>query len=37
MFYGGGFGVGLTVADLVPPVFGPPITASPALAEVLPV
>jgi hypothetical protein len=39
VFPGGGFGVGLTVADLAPspPEFGPPITASPALAEVLPV
>ncbi len=39
MFPGGGLGVGLTVANLapLPPEFGPPITASPALAEVLPV
>jgi hypothetical protein len=37
MFFGGGFGVGLTVADLTPPEFGPPITSVPALGEVLPV
>src|SRR5918997_2995235 len=37
MFIGGGFGVGLTVADLTPPEFGPPVTASPSLDEVLPV
>ena len=39
MFFGGGFGVGLTVADLapLPPEFGPPVTESPALAELLPV
>ncbi len=39
MFFGGGFGVGLTVADLTPPPpgFGPPTTSAPALAEVLPV
>jgi hypothetical protein len=37
MFLGAGFGVGLTVADLVPPVVGPPVTGSPVLAEVLPV
>ena len=37
MFFGGGFGVGLTVADLTPPEVGPPITASPSLGEVLPV
>src|SRR4051812_10790290 len=37
MFFGGGFGVGLTVADLTPPEGGPPITASPSLGEVLPV
>jgi hypothetical protein len=39
MFFGRGFGVGLTVADLAPPSpeFGPPITSAPALAEVLPV
>jgi hypothetical protein len=36
MFFGGGFGVGLTVADLTPPEFGPPITSVPALGEVLP-
>jgi hypothetical protein len=37
MFFGGGFGVGLTVADLTPPAFGPPITSVPSLGEVLPV
>ena len=37
MFFGGGFGVGLTVADLAPPAFGPPVAGSPVLAEVLPV
>src|SRR5918997_4781077 len=37
MFFGGGFGVGLTVADLAPPIVGPPVTGSPVLAEVLPV
>src|SRR3712207_3872267 len=39
MFFGGGFGVGLTVADLTPPApeFGPPVTASPSLGELLPV
>ena len=39
VFSGRGFGVGLTVADLspVPPEFGPPVTSSPALAEMLPV
>ncbi len=39
MFFGGGFGVGLTVADQTPPPpgFGPPATSAPALAEVLPV
>ncbi len=38
MFFGRGFGVGLTVADLAPPPeFGPPTTSAPALAEVLPV
>src|SRR3712207_9491733 len=39
MFFGGGFGVGLTVADLTPPApeFGPPVTAAPSLGELLPV
>ena len=38
MFFGRGFGVGLTVADLTPPPgFGLPTTSAPALAEVLPV
>src|SRR3712207_8564374 len=39
MFFGGGFGVGLTVADLMPPSpeFGPPVTAAPSLGELLPV
>jgi hypothetical protein len=37
MFVGGGFGVGLTVADLDLPVVGPPVTSSPSLGEVLPV
>ena len=37
MFFGGGFGVGLTVADLMPPEFGPPVTVSPSLGELLPV
>src|SRR5919107_5544551 len=39
MFFGGGFGVGLTVADLAPPSpeWGPPVTAVPALGELLPV
>src|ERR671917_1946149 len=39
MFFGGGFGVGLTVADLAPPSpeFGPPVTAAPSLGELLPV
>ena len=37
MFFGGGFGVGLTVADLAPAAFGPPVIGSPVLAEVLPV
>ncbi len=39
MFFGGGFGVGLTVADLAPPSpdLGPPVTAVPALGELLPV
>src|SRR3712207_3152744 len=39
MFFGGGFGVGLTVADLTPPApeCGPPVTASPSLSELLPV
>ena len=39
MFFGGGFGVGLTVADLapLPPELGPPVTDSPALGELLPV
>jgi hypothetical protein len=37
MFFGGGFGVGLTVADLTPPEFGPPVTAVPSLGELLPV
>ena len=39
MFFGGGFGVGLTVADLAPPSpeFGPPVTAVPSLGELLPV
>ena len=39
MFFGTGFGVGLTVTDLspVPPEFGPPVTASPSLGEMLPV
>ena len=39
MFFGGGFGVGLTVADLTPPSpeFGPPVTAVPSLGEQLPV
>jgi hypothetical protein len=39
MFSGGGFGVGLTVADLTPPSpeFGPPVTATPSLGELLPV
>jgi uncharacterized protein DUF222 len=37
MFFGGGFGVGLTVADLAPPAVGPPVTSAPVLAEVLPV
>jgi len=37
MFSGGGFGVGLTVADLTLPVPGPPATAVPSLGEVLPV
>ena len=37
MFFGGGFGVGLTVADLAPPAVGPPVLGSPVLAEVLPV
>src|SRR3954465_6464822 len=37
MFFGGGFGVGLTVADLTPPEGGPPITAPPSLGGGLPV
>ena len=37
MFFGGGFGVGLTVADLAPAAVGPPVVGSPVLAEVLPV
>jgi hypothetical protein len=39
VFIGGGFGVGLTVADLAPPSpeFGPPVTAVPSLGELLPV
>src|ERR687883_658999 len=39
MFFGGGFGVGLTVADLTPPSpeLGPPVTAVPSLGELLPV
>ena len=39
MFPGGGFGVGLTVTDLapLPPEFGPAVTSSPPLAEMLPV
>jgi uncharacterized protein DUF222 len=39
VFIGGGFGVGLTVADLapLPPEFGPPVTAVPSLGELLPV
>ena len=37
MFFGGGFGVGLTVADLTAPEFGPPVTAVPSLGELLPV
>src|ERR687889_663644 len=39
MFSGGGFGVGLTVADLAPPSpeVGPPVTAVPSLGELLPV
>jgi hypothetical protein len=39
VFTGGGFGVGLTVADLapLPPEFGPPVTAAPSLGELLPV
>jgi hypothetical protein len=37
MFFGGRFGVGLTVADLTPPEFGPPVTAVPSLGELLPV
>ncbi len=38
MFFGSGFGVALTVADLTPPPpeFGPPITSSPSLGEMLP-
>ncbi|WP_157936875.1 hypothetical protein [Geodermatophilus chilensis] len=37
--FGSGFGVGLTVTDLapLPPEFGPPVTESPPLAEMLPV
>ncbi len=37
--FGSGFGVGLTVADLapLPPEFGPPVTCSPPLAQLLPV
>ena len=37
--FSGGFGVGLTVADLAPPPpeVGPPIAESPVLADVLPV
>ena len=37
--FGSGFGVGLTVADLapLPPEFGPPVTSSPPLAQLLPV
>jgi hypothetical protein len=36
---GGGFGVGLTVADLASPSpgFGPPVTSVPSLGELLPV
>src|SRR3712207_2079581 len=37
MFFGGGFGVGLTVADLTSPEFGLPVTAVPSLGELLPV
>ena len=39
MFFGTGFGVGLTVTDLSPvsPGFGPPVTCSPSLGEMLPV
>jgi hypothetical protein len=39
VFIGGGFGVGLTVADLarLPPEFGPPVTSPPSLGELLPV
>jgi hypothetical protein len=39
VFSGRGFGVGLTVADLTPPgpEFGPPVSSSPALAQMLPV
>ena len=37
MFTGGGFGVGLTVADVELPVVPPPGTAVPSLGELLPV
>jgi hypothetical protein len=39
VFSGGGFGVGLTVADLAPPSpeFGPPVTSVPPLGELFPV
>ncbi|WP_100500567.1 DUF222 domain-containing protein [Geodermatophilus chilensis] len=39
MFFGSGFGVALTVAELTPPPpqFGPPVTSSPSLGQLLPV
>src|SRR3712207_6152253 len=39
MFFGGGLGVGLTVADPAPPPpeFGPPVSGSPPLGDLLPV
>jgi hypothetical protein len=37
VFFGGGFGVGLTVADLAAAEFGPPVTSASSLGELLPV